>query len=185
MSKLDTPDSPFACIILATAGLLRLGLGDRITERLDTARFPYAVGQGALGVETCHDSLDIIEIVRHVDHIPSRWRGVAERAMLRHLQGGCSSPIGVFSSFEPLPEAREPVNVQDEPFQKWRGIMHLKATVLHIDGICEVVAESSSTICADLDAEGLGIAVANMLLRQGAQNLLIRQDTGREVSFGG
>lgn len=174
LAKLDAPSSRFSCILLATAGLLRLGLGHRITHRLDASIFPYAVGQGALGLEVSTDRPDILELVRHVDHKPSRWRGMAERAMLRSLQGGCSSPIGVQSSLEPL-EKEE--NGLTEDSQRGRdgssgGNLCLRAMVLHIEGTSEIVAEDVATVRCDEEAEQLGVSVANMLLAKGARSLM-------------
>ena len=165
LAKLDAPDSPFSCILLATAGLTRLGLGHRITQQLDPTVFPWAVGQGALGIEVKADREDIAQLVGAVDHKPSRWRCLAERAMLRSLQGGCSSPIGAYSSFEPLMEDAD----------REGGTIRLQATVLDVDGTTGVSAGDSGTVCSDKEAEQLGISVARMLLEKGAQNLLSKQ----------
>ncbi|KAK4868787.1 hypothetical protein LT330_006989 [Penicillium expansum] len=169
LAKLDAPDSPFSCILLATAGLLRLGLGRRITQRLEPTVFPYAVGQGALGIELNTDRQDILHLVQHVDHKPSRWRGMAERAMLRSLQGGCSSSIGVWSSFEPLKG-----NVSTDAALD-SGTLHLRATVIHIEGTSEISSEDVSTVQSDEEAEQLGISVVNMLLDKGVRDLLPEQ----------
>lgn len=166
LAKLDAPDSPFSCILLATAGLLRLGLGHRITQRLEPTVFPYAVGQGALGIELGANRQDILQLVQHVDHKPSRWRGMAERAMLRSLQGGCSSSIGVWSSFEPLKEN----DLADTALDS--GTLRLRATVIHIEGTSEISSEDVSTVQSDDDAEQLGISVASMLLSKGVRDLL-------------
>ncbi|KAJ5836934.1 Tetrapyrrole biosynthesis hydroxymethylbilane synthase [Penicillium robsamsonii] len=172
LAKLDAPSSPFSCILLATAGLLRLGLGHRITQRLEPTIFPYAVGQGALGIEvsTDIDRQDILQLVQHVDHKPSRWRGMAERAMLRSLQGGCSSSIGVWSSFEP--KENDPV---DDNQGSDSGILRLRATVIHIEGLSEISSEDVGTVQCDEEAERLGISVANMLLNKGVRDLLPEQ----------
>ena len=173
LAKLDAPDSKFSCILLATAGLLRLGLGHRITQRLDPTVFPYAVGQGALGLEVKRDREDILRLVRAASHKPSRWRGLAERAMLRSLQGGCSSPIGVWSSFEPnraaglSPERTEGLSCQ--------GTLHLHATVLDLDGTDEISAEYLGPVSSDDEADKIGVTVANALIRKGASDLLSRQ----------
>ncbi|KAJ5181155.1 Tetrapyrrole biosynthesis hydroxymethylbilane synthase [Penicillium cf. griseofulvum] len=174
LAKLDAPSSPFSCILLATAGLLRLGLDHRITQRLEPTIFPYAVGQGALGIEvsTDIDRQDILQLVQHVDHKPSRWRGMAERAMLRSLQGGCSSSIGVSSSFEPLQQgdsADTPQGGSDS------GTLRLRATVIHIEGSSEISSEDVGTVQCDEEAEKLGVSVANMLLEKGVRDLLPQQ----------
>ncbi|OQE25018.1 hypothetical protein PENFLA_c009G09667 [Penicillium flavigenum] len=165
LAKLDAPSSPFSCILLATAGLLRLGLGHRITQRLEPTIFPYAVGQGALGIELSTDRQDILQLVQHVDHKPSRWRGMAERAMLRSLQGGCSSSIGVWSSFEALDTQQGPGS----------GTLRLRATIIHMEGTSEISSEDVTTVQCDEEAEQLGVSVANMLLSKGARDLLPEQ----------
>lgn len=165
IAKLDAPDSPFSCILLATAGLMRLNLGHRITQRLDSKIFPYAVGQGALGIEVRMDRPNMRQLVLGADHKPSRWRGMAERAMLRTLQGGCSSPIGVYSAFEVEDDLAE-VNAG--------GQLVLQATVLDIEGKNELYAEQSGLLRSDDDANGLGVSVAQMLLGKGAHDLLVR-----------
>ncbi|KAJ5512291.1 Tetrapyrrole biosynthesis hydroxymethylbilane synthase [Penicillium fimorum] len=163
---------PFSCILLATAGLLRLGLGHRITQRLEPTIFPYAVGQGALGIEvsTDIDRQDILQLVQHIDHKPSRWRGMAERAMLRSLQGGCSSSIGVWSSFEP--KENDPTH-ENQGLNS--GILRLRATVIHIEGLSEISSEDVSTVQCDEEAEKLGVSVATMLLNKGVRDILPEQ----------
>jgi hydroxymethylbilane synthase len=141
---------------------VRLNLGHRITQRLDPKVFPYAVGQGALGMEVRTDGEDAQKLVMGVDHKPSRFRGLAERAMLRSLQGGCSSPIGTHSTFEPSSAGDA------------SGALHLHGTVLDIEGSTEVSAEGSRDVGSDEDAEQLGMLVAKMLLDKGASNLLAR-----------
>lgn len=156
LAKLDAPSSPFACILLATAGLSRLGLEHRITQKLDPCIFPYAVGQGALGIEVRTDCEDIVHLVRHADHKPSRWQSMAERAMLRSLQGGCSSPIGVYSSWDPATSNR----------------LCLQATVLEMEGTARVFAKDEGIVDDDEAAERLGISVADLLFKKGAHQLL-------------
>ncbi|KDN66007.1 putative 5-aminolevulinate synthase [Colletotrichum sublineola] len=175
LAKLDAPSSQFSCILLATAGLMRLGLGHRITQRLDPATFPYAAGQGALGIEISTDRQDILQLVRHVDHRPSRWRGMAERAMLRSLQGGCSSPIGVCSTFESLEVIKTPGNEQQQEHKSPsldRGKLHLQATVLDMAGTSGIFAEDVAVVQSDGEAEQLGVSVAKLLVEKGAQSLL-------------
>lgn len=163
LAKLDAPDSKFSAIILASAGLLRLNLAHRITHRLTGPRFPYAVGQGALALETRDDAAaTITDAVQHADHKPSRWRGLAERAMLRRLQGGCSSPVGCETVVEPLSEGGEGVKLK------------LSGTVLSVDGSQAVDAEETRNVGSDAEAEELGYAIAQALLQSGADKLLVR-----------
>ena len=170
LAKLDVPGSEFSCIILATAGLLRLGLGHRITQRLDTDVFPYAVGQGALGIEIKTGRDDILRLIQTADHTPSRWKGLAERAMLRSLQGGCSSPIGVSSAFVD-PDANSPGGEQGRD----GTMLRLRAFVLDVEGTASVVAQDVKAVSSDHEAERLGVSVAKALLLQGAANLLPKE----------
>src|ERR671933_315144 len=81
-------------LILARAGLERLGLGDVITEVLDPAWMLPAVGQGALGLECRADDRAALDLVRQLDDAPTRQAVLAERSLLRALGGGCQVPIG-------------------------------------------------------------------------------------------
>lgn len=165
LAKLDAPDSPFACIILATAGLVRLGLGRRITQRLTPDVFPYAVGQGALGIEVAEGDDEAADLARRVESVRSRWRCLAERAMLRRLQGGCSSPVGVWTELELMSEADRHLSLA-----RWK--LKLGARVLNVEGTAEVTAEGWVPMESDKDAVGLGEIVAESLLQKGARDLL-------------
>jgi hydroxymethylbilane synthase len=85
-------------IILAEAGLVRLGQADQITERLAPAWMVPAVGQGALGVEVRSEDVDVLAAVAKLDHAPTRCAVSAERAFLRTLSGGCSLPVGALAT---------------------------------------------------------------------------------------
>ncbi len=80
-------------IILAAAGVLRLGLADRITEYIDEDIMLPAVGQGALCIETRADDPVIEPLIRHLNHPPTHIVVTGERAFLNHLEGGCQVPI--------------------------------------------------------------------------------------------
>jgi hydroxymethylbilane synthase len=98
LEKLDAGD--FDCLILAAAGLGRLGLGDRIHELIDPSISLHAVGQGALGIECRQGDADVLAQIKVLEHQPSARRCLAERAFLRELEGGCQVPIGVHTCFE-------------------------------------------------------------------------------------
>jgi len=98
LEKLDAGD--YDCLILAAAGLGRLGLGDRIHELIDPSISLHAVGQGALGIECRLGDQGVLEQIKVLEHLPTTRRCLAERAFLRQLEGGCQVPIGVNSSFE-------------------------------------------------------------------------------------
>lgn len=84
----------FDAIILAGAGMKRLGLSAAHAEELAPPRFIPAVGQGALGVEIRGDRPDVLELVSNLEHVPTRLRVEAERAFLAGLEGGCQVPVG-------------------------------------------------------------------------------------------
>ncbi|KAK3111128.1 porphobilinogen deaminase [Teratosphaeriaceae sp. CCFEE 6253] len=97
LSKLDAPDSEYSAIILAVAGLARLGMEKRITTYLSRSDggMLHAVGQGALGIETRKDDTRVKELLGRIGN-ERTWRAVlAERSLMRTLEGGCSVPIGV------------------------------------------------------------------------------------------
>ena len=87
-------------IILAVAGLQRLGMGDRIHQVIPSDISLHAVGQGALGIECRANDAEVLEILKMLEDIPSRDRCLAERAFLRELEGGCQVPIGVNTQIE-------------------------------------------------------------------------------------
>jgi hydroxymethylbilane synthase len=84
-------------VILACAGLRRLGLADRITEAIDPSILLPAVGQGALGLETRDGDEEVLALVAHLDHPPTAAACRAERAFLAALGGGCAVPVAAFA----------------------------------------------------------------------------------------
>jgi hydroxymethylbilane synthase len=96
LRKLDAGD--FDAVILASAGLRRLGFENRISATLSTAEMLPAVGQGALGVETRADDEDTSELVSPLDDAATRAACEAERALLRSLGGGCLVPIAAHAT---------------------------------------------------------------------------------------
>ena len=98
LKKLDESDQ-YDALLLATAGLQRLGWDDRISQRLDKSVFMYAVGQGALTVETRSNDARIISLIEPLNDKPTLVMCSAERACLLNLGGGCSVPVGINSSY--------------------------------------------------------------------------------------
>jgi hydroxymethylbilane synthase len=92
LRKLDAGD--YDAIMLAAAGLIRLGLADRITEWLPLDAFPSSPGQGALAIETRADDADLIAVIRPLAHAPTEAALTAERAFLAHMGLGCSAAVG-------------------------------------------------------------------------------------------
>ncbi|MGR6980007.1 hydroxymethylbilane synthase [Testudinibacter sp. P27/CKL/0425] len=149
LSKLDNGD--YDAIILAASGLKRLGLHQRIRSLISYQQSLPAAGQGALGIETRIDDDQINQLLQPLQHLPTHYCVSAERAMNRHLQGGCQVPIAGFAT---LLDERQ---------------IQLKALVANPDGSQILRAEGQSAV---EDAEQLGIAVAEQLLAQGAGQIL-------------
>ncbi len=144
LRKLD--EGQYDAIVLAVAGLMRLGLDHRITQQLPLDVMQPAVGQGALAIETRADQLGAIEAVASLDHKETHAAVVAERAMLAALQGGCLAPIAGYGI------------VRDTR-------LTLNGRVVHPQGSGAVEVNLSSDLD---DAASLGRRVAEALLAQGA-----------------
>lgn len=137
-------------IILAEAGLRRLGLESAITELLDPQWMLPAVGQGALGLECRADDAATLGLLERLNHTPTRQAVLAERALLRGLGGGCLVPIGASARVE-------------------GSELSLRGAVLSGDGRQRIAAEHSG---AAAEAESVGQQLAEMLLGSGARALL-------------
>ena len=94
LSKIES--GMYDAIILAAAGMDRLGWADKVSEYLDEETFLHAPGQGALAVE-CRANSAHLPALRQINHEESELRIIAERTFMRKLEGGCKTPIGVFS----------------------------------------------------------------------------------------
>jgi hydroxymethylbilane synthase len=148
LEKLDAGN--YDCLILAAAGLGRLGLGDRIHELLDPSICLHAVGQGALGIECRQGDETVLAQIRALEHLPTARRCLAERAFLRELEGGCQVPIGVNSRIE-----------GDE--------LVLTGMVASLDGE-RLIRDGARG--AQTDPEAIGMALAHSLKAQGAGEIL-------------
>ncbi len=95
LRKLEEPDGPDA-IVLAVAGLQRLGWSDRISEPLSPDLCMPAVGQAALAIEIRQDDQRTLDAARNIEHLPSRRAVMAERAFLHGIGGGCHTPVGAW-----------------------------------------------------------------------------------------
>lgn len=137
-------------IILAYAGVERLGLSHVITDIISTDSVLPAVGQGAIAVEIRSDDKDTAAIMAKINHMPTLITTKAERAFLRQLEGGCQVPIGCLAQ------------IND-------GEIHIEGLIASIDGQ-EVLRDSAS---GRLDqAEMIGQQLAQNLLDQGGQKIL-------------
>jgi hydroxymethylbilane synthase len=146
--KLDAGD--FDAIILAAAGLKRLGLELRITALLDVEHSLPAIGQGALGIECRREDMRMHELIAPLDHAPTHTRVLAERAISRRLNGGCQVPIAGFGELD-----------ADEIF--------LRGLIGYPDGSEIIRSQARGSVT---QAEDLGECVAEDLLAQGAGRIL-------------
>jgi hydroxymethylbilane synthase len=150
----------YDAVILAAAGLERLGLKSEITEYLPPEEFPPAVSQGVIGVCARADDAPTLRWLAPLDDLHSRVATCAERALLRGIEGGCQVPVGVLTAIK-------------------GGQLYLEASVCTLDGTRLLQASGS----ADADplpaalgaAVALGERVAGQLLAQGAAELIVAQ----------
>ena len=146
----------YDAIVLAKAGLDRLGLSANITEVLSTDVCLPAAGQGAIGIEARAEDAESLEILSALNDGETRSGVEAERAVLAGLEGGCQVSIGVWGRME-------------------SGKLVLEVAVLSPDGAQRMREKSS---CAPEDAVALGERVAARMLDQGAAALLAREGRG-------
>ena len=97
LKKLDDGDGGYAAIVLAAAGLKRLGLGHRITQFFDAQQMLPAAGQGALGIEICSGRADLLAALAPLAHTPTWIAASAEREVSRAMGGSCSMPLASFA----------------------------------------------------------------------------------------
>jgi hydroxymethylbilane synthase len=148
LKRLD--DDEYDAIILAGAGLIRLGLSERITETLGVEVCLPAIGQGAIGIECREEDPEVNALIAALDHPDTHTCVLAERALNTRLEGGCQVPIAAHA-------------VLDD------GTLRLAALVGRPDG-SEIIRGQSSGPARD--AEALGLALAEDLLARGADAVL-------------
>ena len=145
-------EGQYDAIILARAGVKRLGLGASLQQDLTPPSFLPAVGQGALGIEIRDDRPEMRELVAFLDHMPTRLCVTAERAFLRRLDGGCQVPIAAHAVLE------------------GEGLV-LEALVA--DPLGKVVFRDTVRCAATLEeADAAGQKLAEKLLADGADKIL-------------
>ncbi|KUO69785.1 MAG: hydroxymethylbilane synthase [Desulfosporosinus sp. BRH_c37] len=135
-------------IVLAAAGVKRLGWEDRITQILSENMMISAVGQGSVAVEIEEQRSDIQELLSRLNHFETEQAVRAERALMRKLEGGCQVPIGALAQVE-------------------NGQIILRGMVASLDGVRLIKAEATGT-----DPEMVGIEVAERLVALGATSIL-------------
>ncbi|KAG0266664.1 porphobilinogen deaminase [Mortierella polycephala] len=169
LAKLDAADSPYTCLLLAAAGLQRLHFDDRITSKLPPSVMLHAVGQGSIAIECRADDAETLEMIKPLDHLPTRLRCEAERTVMRILEGGCSVPIGVWTEFVSSESATGATLEGREDV----GTLRMKAIVSSLDGAEVAEAEAEAEVNGKVElAMALGQTVANQLLSKGADKIL-------------
>lgn len=148
LAKLDS--GHYDAIVLAAAGLIRLGLAERIAQQLDTDLSLPAGGQGAVGIECRVGDSQTQTLLAPLQHRSSALRVVAERAVNERLQGGCQAPIACFAELE-------------------GDVLQLRALVGSLDGT-EILRERIEGPAEN--GAALGVEVAERLLSKGADRLL-------------
>ena len=147
LRKLD--EGQYHAIVLASAGLRRLGWENRITELLDPEIMCPAVGQGALAVETRDDGGEAQQLAKRLEHQASRIAVTAERAVLASLGGGCQVPIGAYATV-----AAE---------------LHLRAIIVSPDGTQIIRKQATGPATS---AAAMGRTLRDQLLAEGGREIL-------------
>jgi hydroxymethylbilane synthase len=167
LSKLDAEDGEYSCLILAAAGLIRMDLGARITQYLDSKTpgggLLHAVGQGALAIEVREGDDKTIDILSSLADQDSTLAGLAERSVMRTLEGGCSVPIGVETTWIE------------------KGKLLMKAIVISLDGTEVVETQRLDEILNEKDADEFGWKLAQDLVEKGAGQILEAINLNRPV----
>ena len=143
-------EGKYDAILLASAGLNRLGWANRITEEISHDILLPAMGQGALGIETRLDDTKIYDFISTLNHEQTHYAVSAERSLVGRLDGGCQVPIGAYARIE-------------------KGLITLKGLVASLDG--EVIYKLENVGPVD-DAINIGQELGSKLLKMGANEIL-------------
>ena len=143
-------EGQYDAMVVAHAGLKRLGLTNFVTQVFDEESFLPQAGQGALAVEVRSKDLEIQELIKPLNHQPTFHRVLAERSFLRHLEGGCQIPVGVSSKIE-------------------GDVLTLRGGIFSLEGDREVVDVATGSIS---EGEKTGVILAEKLLQAGGDEIL-------------
>ncbi|KAF7370700.1 hypothetical protein MSAN_00703200 [Mycena sanguinolenta] len=167
LAKLDAPDGPYAALILAKAGMVRVGLGDRLTADIPPPTLFYAVSQGALALEIRRNDAEALELCKQLNHRETELRCLAERACLRVLEGGCSVPVGAATQLDLA-----------------SGELEMTGCVTSLDGKRHIQHTLKEAVKSAEEAEALGARLAKVLVDTGAGEILdeINKDRKRRVA---
>ncbi|MCO1598840.1 hydroxymethylbilane synthase [Micromonospora sp. RHAY321] len=148
------PEADLDAVVLARAGLARIGRADVITETLDPMLMLPAPAQGALAVECRVDDQELVELLAVLDHAPSHAAVTAERALLATLEAGCSAPVAAYAELAEGDDGDE---------------IYLRGAVISPDGTRDLRLSRTGT---PADAAEIGKALAAELLDLGADSIL-------------
>ncbi|ORY72046.1 porphobilinogen deaminase [Pseudomassariella vexata] len=158
LKKLDAEDSEYSVLILAAAGLSRMGLTGRVSQYLESGTkgggMLHAVGQGGLGIEARADDEKTLELLKALENKEAMLAAEAERSVMRTLEGGCSIPIGVETQWVSENKLR------------------MTATVVSVDGTEGADAEHETEVKTREEAVEFGLKIAKQLTENGAQKIL-------------
>jgi len=168
LRKLD--EGQFDAIILATAGVKRLGLQKRITESLPTTISLPAIGQGAVGIECRLDDVFINKLLKKLDHRTTSVCVRAERAFLKKLEGGCQVPIAAYARIiSQKSEVRSQKSEKNLKIKTQNSTLVINGLVGSLDGKTLIKGSKKGR---PADAESLGNKLAETLLSKGAGEIL-------------
>ena len=136
----------YDAVVLAEAGLCRIGMEDKIVERFNVTEFVPAPGQGAIAIVCKRDNKKVAQMLRSIEDARSRGEVLAERALIERVEGGCRFPLGAVATTR-------------------KDTLTLYASVFSADGTKHIKASKAGKV---EEPEKLGNAVADMLIKQGA-----------------
>ncbi|XP_072094375.1 hydroxymethylbilane synthase, b isoform X3 [Mobula birostris] len=178
LKKLDEKND-FSAIVLAAAGLRRMGWENRISQILEPEDCMYAVGQGALAVEVRVNDPDVLEMVSALNDTETVLRCIAERSFMKHLEGGCSVPVAVHSVINQNQLYLTGAVYSLDGSDSLKDTMQTSVSTQTQDEDCNVADVQHVGIMAkriphnsQAAAEKLGIDLANLLLSKGAKDIL-------------
>lgn len=144
LGKLDSDEGEFAAIILARAGLDRMGWSDRAScllspeNNTSLSDWCYAVGQGAIAVECRSNDRHILDILSPITDIQTTYEVIAERCLMKQIGGGCSAPLGVRSKWT---------------YERDRKVLHLESIFLSLDGKTIIKSKGQADLPSKLDID--------------------------------
>ncbi|MCJ1407595.1 porphobilinogen deaminase [Ptychographa xylographoides] len=202
LQKLDAEGGEYGCLILAATGIQRVGRGDRVSSFLSRQEGGWlgAVGQGALGVEIRQGDEEVEALMAGLmgegegREAGERclWECLAERSMLRTLEGGCSVPIGVETEWidtengegggiEGFTANRNGARLQDSSATKSKSTLSMHAIVLSVDGSEAISGSMQQAINSAEDADTFGWQMAQELVQKGAGRILEAITLNRKI----